>query len=135
MKQFEAVQGKSRKKKQRRKHERFWLRRKRASSFSNSSETRSDSESEVSRSSYERDPYHSEQVLKMIGEQGPLSEAIGEAIHENVARVWSTLLQNGMETEVVKSLLLKYPPVANCRLVEAPKLNMESHYTTTFRER
>ncbi|KAJ8980493.1 hypothetical protein NQ317_000609 [Molorchus minor] len=149
VKQFEAVQGRSKKKKQRRKQER--LRRKRASSSSHSSETGTGSESDVSRSSYEMDSHHSErfnsdgsedsnsregtspsqvkklssEVLKMIGQQGPSNEALGEAIHEDVARVWSTLLQNGMEAEVVKNLLMKYPPVENCRLVEAPKLNME----------
>ncbi|XP_064212474.1 uncharacterized protein LOC135265979 [Tribolium castaneum] len=65
------------------------------------------------------------EIRKMLGSQSPPSEMMGKPIHEEVAQVWEQTLQKGLNTEEIKDLLQKYPPIANCKLVQAPKLNAE----------
>ncbi|KXZ75752.1 hypothetical protein TcasGA2_TC031735 [Tribolium castaneum] len=65
------------------------------------------------------------EIRKMLGSQSPPSEMMGKPIHEEVAQVWEQTLQKGLNTEEIKDLLQKYPPIANCMLVQAPKLNVE----------
>lgn len=61
----------------------------------------------------------------MVGRLAPPVEKLGEDIHDDVALVWTDILKKGMEEEEINELRRKYPPMANCRLVEAPKLNIE----------
>ncbi|XP_044269990.1 uncharacterized protein LOC123014782 [Tribolium madens] len=65
------------------------------------------------------------EILRILGSQGPTADITGEAIHNEVAQVWMQVLQKGLGAEEIKELLQKYPLIANCKLVEARKLNLE----------
>lgn len=64
-------------------------------------------------------------LLELLGgaHKPPLPH--GENIHKDVALRWSSVLQSGLEDEVRKSLVSKYPIPGNCRLLAPPKVNSE----------
>ncbi|KAJ8954121.1 hypothetical protein NQ314_007150, partial [Rhamnusium bicolor] len=66
-----------------------------------------------------------EETLKILGYDKLASKKVGEQIHQNVAEIWNNILQSGLPLEIRSELINKYPPFANCILMEAPKLNVE----------
>lgn len=50
---------------------------------------------------------------------------MGELVHANIASRWENILKQGLDGDTRSNLLGKYPPIGNCPLVEAPKLNLE----------
>lgn len=49
----------------------------------------------------------------------------GENLHQDLEKVWSSILSGGLLPDVRAELLGKYPTPDNCRVLGAPKLNEE----------
>ncbi|KAJ8963910.1 hypothetical protein NQ317_008294 [Molorchus minor] len=66
-----------------------------------------------------------EGILKLLGSEDSVKAKIADSIHSDLAVRWETILKNGLDDALKLDLITKYPPVKNCVLMAAPKLNME----------
>lgn len=66
-----------------------------------------------------------ENILKLLGNEGSATEKIAPSIHHDLAVRWELILKNGLDEGLRSDLINKYPPVKNCWLMAAPKLNLE----------
>ncbi|KAJ8932514.1 hypothetical protein NQ314_014606 [Rhamnusium bicolor] len=64
-------------------------------------------------------------IQHVLGNEGTLQPKVGDVIHTHIAQQWKNILMTGIQEDTRNKLLLKYPPIKNCPLVEAPKLNKE----------
>ncbi|XP_047996594.1 uncharacterized protein LOC125240853 [Leguminivora glycinivorella] len=64
-------------------------------------------------------------MLLALGESTEDTPEYGENIHDNLTKLWSPLLKKGMTTEARDKILKDYLVPDNCRLLQAPKLNVE----------
>lgn len=64
-------------------------------------------------------------ILEMLGDDPTKGKYEGEKIHESLADRWINLLRCGLTRDARNDLLKKYPVIANCSAVKAPKINQE----------
>lgn len=64
-------------------------------------------------------------ILSIIGDDIPQTKLMGPPLQKDIAMRWTTILKNGLKEGEKENLVTKYPPVENCPLIEAPKLNLE----------
>lgn len=64
-------------------------------------------------------------ILAALGEDQSVEEKYGDAIKEIVSSRWQTILQKGCDEKLVQDIIKKYKIPENCKLLEAPKLNLE----------
>lgn len=64
-------------------------------------------------------------ILAILGEEYPPENSFGPAMHKDLAARWVLLLKNGLTGADQDTLIKRYPPSENCRLLGAPKLNPE----------
>ncbi|KAI8427327.1 hypothetical protein MSG28_001906 [Choristoneura fumiferana] len=69
-------------------------------------------------------PTTSPDVLQALGDLMPEKPSYGPPINSDLARIWSTILKNGIQKESKDKLIDKLMP-ENCILLKAPKLNPE----------
>lgn len=65
------------------------------------------------------------EVLAALGEATEEAPKFGPKIQENLSRLWTPLLQRGLNKETRDKLNKEYPIPENCPLLQAPKLNPE----------
>ncbi|KAJ8935183.1 hypothetical protein NQ314_012939 [Rhamnusium bicolor] len=66
-----------------------------------------------------------EEILRILGRDTASQELTGEIIHRDLAFRWSNILRSGLDDSVRTELVRKYPPIKNCVLMAALKLNLE----------
>jgi hypothetical protein len=64
-------------------------------------------------------------MLLALGESTDDTPEFGEKIHDNLTKLWLPLLKKGMIKETKDKLQKEYLVPDNCRLLQAPKLNVE----------
>ncbi|CAG9138079.1 unnamed protein product [Plutella xylostella] len=69
------------------------------------------------------------ELLAALGDPTEASPEYGANIHENLANLWIPLLKKGMSKESKDKIFQNYPIPDNCRLLQAPKLNVEMSTT------
>ncbi|KAJ8927560.1 hypothetical protein NQ314_019955 [Rhamnusium bicolor] len=78
----------------------------------------------------ENDPLLPE-ILDLLGEEESGKRISSDVIHPAISRRWEGILKLGLSPENASILRKNYPPPENCRLVGAPKLNLEVAATIT----
>lgn len=66
-----------------------------------------------------------EDILSLLGEPKKCGLKLGDPVHIDIAARWDGILKQGLDTETKNALISKYPPVANCSSMQAPKINPE----------
>lgn len=66
-----------------------------------------------------------EEICKILGDEGIIPEKKGEDLHCSLNKRWSTILQDGLNSETRDSIRKKYDIPNNCQLLIPPKLNEE----------
>ncbi|XP_063532857.1 uncharacterized protein LOC134743394 [Cydia strobilella] len=64
-------------------------------------------------------------MLLALGESTEDTPEYGEKIHDNLSKLWLPLLKKGMTNETKDKIKKDYLVPDNCRLLQAPKLNVE----------
>lgn len=72
-------------------------------------------------------PELDDDIVNLLGELNDEEEKFGGPMHKDLAKRWEHTLKNGLTTENRKNIIQKYPTAENCRLLAAPKLNLELH--------
>lgn len=65
------------------------------------------------------------EILSALGAKPEDDLEYGSQIHDNLSQLWLPLLKKGMAKEEKDKLLKNYLVPDNCRLLQAPKLNLE----------
>ncbi|KAJ8737409.1 hypothetical protein PYW08_000004 [Mythimna loreyi] len=68
-------------------------------------------------------PSTSPEVLQALGDLMPEKPKFGPALNDDLARIWNTILKNGLQKEHKQKLEKNVPE--NCSLLQAPLLNPE----------
>lgn len=66
------------------------------------------------------------EIVDLLEKEETLKMELSEDIHESVAIRWEMILKAGLKAETISAIIKKHPPIANCRLVQARRLNPES---------
>ncbi|XP_051175652.1 uncharacterized protein LOC127290874 [Leptopilina boulardi] len=66
-----------------------------------------------------------EELLKLLGDGAADEITYGKAIHNNIAGMWSKILESGLPKDAKTKLIKKFQPAENCPTMGAPKLNPE----------
>uniref|UniRef100_A0A6V7LMT9 Uncharacterized protein n=1 Tax=Bracon brevicornis TaxID=1563983 RepID=A0A6V7LMT9_9HYME len=64
-------------------------------------------------------------TLELLGEVPSKDAPLGPDIHVALAERWKKVLSEGLNEDIRKELIAKYPLPANCTTVKAPTLNAE----------
>ncbi|CAG9137780.1 unnamed protein product [Plutella xylostella] len=65
------------------------------------------------------------ELMSALGASTSDTAEFGENIHSSLANLWTPLLKKGLQKEEKDNLLKNYLVPANCKLLQAPKLNAE----------
>lgn len=65
------------------------------------------------------------EILEILGDDPSSTQKFGPEIHSEVANRLLHLARDGLQKEVRKDLITKYPVPANCVQIDAPKINPE----------
>ncbi|CAH0547099.1 unnamed protein product [Brassicogethes aeneus] len=72
-----------------------------------------------------------EETLQLLGYHTHAKKQEAPTIHKNIAEIWTKIFQSGLPSDLRATLFEKYPAFSNCRLMEAPKLNVEVKKSVT----
>lgn len=64
-------------------------------------------------------------TLSRIGLDKRSEPQLGPSVHADVAAGWDTILRQGLDAEIRRTLVDKYPAIANCPGAGAPKINLQ----------
>ncbi|CAH2008482.1 unnamed protein product [Acanthoscelides obtectus] len=73
----------------------------------------------------ERSVAISDEILKLLGKNSVDDQASTKDINSELVQIWSHILQEGLDSEVLATICKKYSPPTNLSLANAPKLNSE----------
>lgn len=65
------------------------------------------------------------ELLSALGSSTSCTPDFGEDVHESLASLWTPLLKKGLDKEDKDRLMKEHLIPANCKLLQAPKLNAE----------
>ncbi|CAH1981695.1 unnamed protein product [Acanthoscelides obtectus] len=73
----------------------------------------------------ERSVAISDEILRLLGKNSVDDQASTKDINSELVQIWSHILQEGLDSEVLATICKKYSPPTNLSLANAPKLNSE----------
>ncbi|CAH1976833.1 unnamed protein product [Acanthoscelides obtectus] len=73
----------------------------------------------------ERDVAISDEILALLGKNNLADQTSRNDLNNELAQIWSKILQEGLSPEVLTTILSKYSPLSNLSTATAPKLNLE----------
>ncbi|CAH2013536.1 unnamed protein product [Acanthoscelides obtectus] len=67
----------------------------------------------------------SDEILALLGKNNLADQTSTNDLNNELAQIWTKILQEGLSLEVLTTILSKYSPLSNLSIATAPELNLE----------